>query len=74
MYNLPKVIVDQDKCSGSGDCVELCSEVFEVVSGVARIKEKYRDEDSTKGSVPENIECVYRAEEKCPVDAIKTKE
>lgn len=65
-----KVIVDQESCSGSGDCAKLCGEVFEVVSGVSRIAEKYRDDNPAEGTVPEDLDCVYRAEEKCPFDAI----
>ncbi len=70
---MPKVIINQDACSGSGDCAALCGDVFEVVSGVSRIVEEYRDEDETKGTVPEDKDCVYRAEDKCPVDAITVK-
>lgn len=74
VLDLPKVIIDQEACSGSGDCVALCSEVFEVVSGVSRIVEKYRDDELTIGKVPENLDCVYRAEEKCPFGAITVEE
>lgn len=70
---MPKVIIDQESCSGSGDCAALCGEVFEVVSGVSRIVEKYRDDEQTKGTVPEDLDCVFRAEEKCPFDAITVK-
>ncbi len=70
---MPKVIVDQGACSGSGDCVAMCSEVFEVVSGVSQIVEKYRGEKPTEGTVPEDLECVHKAEERCPFDAITVK-
>lgn len=66
-------MIDQDACSGSGDCVAICSEVFEVVSGVSQIVEKYRDENPKEGTVPEDLECVHKAEERCPFDAITVK-
>lgn len=68
---LPKIQIDEEACSGSGDCAKICGEVFEVVSGVSRIAEKYQKGERSKGSVPEEVECVYEAEEKCPFDAIK---
>lgn len=67
---MPKVIIDQDACSGSGDCAVICDDVFEVVSGVSRIVAKYREKDESKGTVPEDLDCVYKAEKRCPVDAI----
>ncbi len=68
---MPKVIIDQNACSGSGDCVAICDEVFEVVSGVSQIVEEYRDGELSEGTVPDELDCIYKAEEKCPFDAIK---
>ncbi|KXB07890.1 hypothetical protein AKJ56_02190 [candidate division MSBL1 archaeon SCGC-AAA382N08] len=70
---MPKVLIDQESCSGSGNCMALCSEVFEVVNGVSQVVEKYRDDNLTEGTVPEEVECVHKAEEKCPFNAILVK-
>ncbi|KXB06887.1 hypothetical protein AKJ51_02600 [candidate division MSBL1 archaeon SCGC-AAA382A20] len=67
---MPKVEINQDYCSGSGNCMAVCSEVFEVVNGLSQIVEEYRGDDITEGTVPEDMECVYKAEKSCPFGSI----
>ena len=62
-----KVKVDQDLCVGTGSCVSLCPEVFEMNDAgvsVAKVDE-----------VPAELEDSAReAAESCPVDAITIEE
>jgi ferredoxin len=34
-----KVAVDEDLCVGTGNCVDTCPEVFELVDGISHVKE-----------------------------------
>ncbi len=57
-----KVEVDEDICVGTGNCVDTCSEVFELVDGISNVKVDV---------VPEEAEQkVKRAVDECPVSAI----
>ncbi len=69
-----KVIIDRETCIGCGAAPALCSEVFELIDdGKNAIVEKYRVNDNpAEGVVPAELEeCVKRAAEGCPVNAIR---
>jgi len=59
-------IVDEDLCTGCGDCVDICPEVFDLADDVATV---------IADPVPEDSEdtCQEAADE-CPVDAISIEE
>lgn len=69
---MSKVKVDKATCIGSGTCVGLCGEVFELGDeGKANITEDYRGDSPYEGEAPDDLsDCVETAEENCPVDAI----
>ncbi len=50
--------INKEKCIGCGACVSICSEVFEMHEGKAKVKAQ------------KNIPCVQEAIDSCPVDAI----
>ncbi len=51
-----------DACIGCQRCVDICSEVFEMADGIARVK---------PGPIPSDMEDrVDQAAEECPVQAI----
>ena len=52
------VKIDKEKCIGCGACAAICSEVFEIDDGKAKVKTQ------------KNIPCVKEAIDSCPVDAI----
>ncbi len=52
------VSVDKDKCIGCGLCVSICSEVFEMKDGKAKVKAQ------------KDNPCVKEAINSCPVSAI----
>ena len=57
-----KVSVDGDLCTGCGPCVDICPEVFELESDVAKVKFE---------TGPSELEPACReAMEECPTDAI----
>ena len=57
-----KTIVDADICTGCGECVDICPEVFELVDGISRVKVDL---------VPAAEEETCRAAaDACPVEAI----
>ena len=58
-----KVKVDPDACVGTGSCISICPEIFEMGDeGIAVAK---------AGAVPSELEdAVREAIENCPVDAI----
>ncbi len=61
-----KAAVDPDLCTGCGECVDICPEVFEMVEGRARMKED---------RVPAVAEETCRAAAKaCPTEAIAIEE
>jgi len=69
-----KVFVDREKCIGCGMCSTICLEIFEMSpAGEVHVKEEYREEDTSKGEVPNKRVRVFDAEDSCPVDAIKVK-
>ena len=53
------VKVDEDACIGCGTCEAICSEVFKMKDGKAKVISK------------KNTPCVKEAIDACPVDAIK---
>lgn len=58
-----KVAVDEDLCVGTGNCVDTCPEVFELVDGISHVKVDV---------VPEEVEKqAKQAVEECPVSAIE---
>ncbi len=66
-----KVEIDQDTCTECGNCVGICSEVYEIdAAGKARLVEKYRTNGETSGEVPDDIKWVEAAADECPVEAI----
>lgn len=70
-----KVTIDKETCIGAAVCVGLCNEVFELGDeGKSNITETYRGKIVYEGEVPEDVECVYEAEENCPVQAITVEE
>ena len=61
-----KVIVDEDICVGTANCVEVCPEVFELVDAISNVK---------VGTVPKELEeQVKKAVDECPVTAIEITE
>lgn len=57
-----KAIVDQDKCTGCGVCVDTCPDVFEMDQATAKVKVDV---------VPPAAEASCReATDGCPVEAI----
>ena len=57
-----KATVDTDICTGCGECVDICPEVFEMVEAISRVK---------VGAVPAGEEETCRAAaDACPVEAI----
>lgn len=57
-----KVSVDQDVCIGSGNCMAIAPDIFQVKDGVAHVR---------IGTVPEGLEGQAReAMDNCPVQAI----
>jgi len=50
--------IDKEACIGCGLCASICSEVFEMKEGKAKVK--------TQKKIP----CVKEAIDQCPVDAI----
>jgi len=58
-----KVEVDKEKCIGCGACVNLCSDVFELEEGKAKVKQQETDK-----------ECAKEAADSCPVQAISVEE
>lgn len=56
-----KIKIDKEKCIGCGACANECEDNFEVKNGKAEVK---------KSKIKE-IGCNKKAEEICPVDAIK---
>ncbi|MCI4627031.1 MAG: ferredoxin [Candidatus Magnetoovum sp. WYHC-5] len=58
-----KVIVDQDKCIGCGNCEELCPAVFHVDETIG--KALVIDAEACEFAA-----CCEAAEENCPQDAI----
>ncbi|MCD6412669.1 MAG: ferredoxin [Elusimicrobia bacterium] len=61
-----KVTVDENLCTGCSLCEQTCSEVFEVVDGVAKVK---------VAVVPSHLEeQAKEAAENCPVEAISVSE
>jgi ferredoxin len=57
-----KALVDPDICTGCGECVDICPEVFELVEAIARVK---------VDAVPAAEEEICRAAaDACPVEAI----
>lgn len=60
---MPKIKVDQKKCIGCGACASICSN-FVMSGGKSKVKK----------SVVDKITCERKAEEACPVNAIKVEE
>jgi ferredoxin len=52
------VSIDKEKCIGCGLCVQVCSEVFEINDGKAKVKSQ------------KDVSCVKEAIKSCPVKAI----
>ncbi|MFP4001486.1 MAG: ferredoxin [Candidatus Natronoplasma sp.] len=68
---MKKIKIDQDACIGARVCESVCSEVFEMnPENKSSVVEEYRKGSEDEGEVPDEIECVKKAEEGCPVDAI----
>jgi len=68
-----KVEVDQEECSQCGMCYnDECPEVFdEDMDGIAKIKDEYRIGDPGEGKIPPELkDCVQKAIDSCPTDAI----
>ena len=61
-----RAIVDEDTCTGCGECAETCPEVFELVDDVAEVIA-----DPVPG---EAEEACRQAADDCPVEAITIKE
>ena len=55
------VKVDKETCIGCGNCVAVCSEVFEMRDGKSYVKE---------GQAGSKNPCIKEAITSCPVDAI----
>ncbi len=69
-----KITIDQKECTGCGICYEdECPDVFmEGDDGNSNIKQMYQKGDISVGEVPDNLkDCVKKAEDACPVTAIK---
>jgi ferredoxin len=61
-----KVIVDEDICVGTSNCVDVCPDVFELVDAISHVKE---------AAVPQELEeQVRKAVDECPVSAIEITE
>jgi len=60
-----KIIIDEDLCVGCGMCASLCPEVFTLENGKSKLKEG--------ANLEKNEECIKKAVENCPVDAISKK-
>lgn len=61
-----KAIVDHEKCTGCGLCVDTCPAVFEMDNAVAKV---------IGATVPvDAIAACREAAANCPVEAINTKE
>jgi ferredoxin len=61
-----KATVDKDLCTGCGLCVDVCAEVFELDSDIAKV---------IVSEVPANAkETCRETAESCPVEAIKIEE
>ena len=61
-----KVAVDKEICVGTGNCEDLCPEVFELVDGISRVKVDV---------VPKEVEeQAKKAVDECPVSAIEITE
>lgn len=69
-----KVWIDQDLCTGAGECVRACPRVFELVDGVSRVKEGAQlMEPGPNGlaSVPPELkDAVLGAVDACPSECI----
>lgn len=52
------VKINKEKCIGCGACVSICPSVFEIKDGKANVKSQ------------EDFECVDKAIESCPAQAI----
>ena len=57
-----RMSVDEEVCTGCGECQDICPDVFEFDGGVAKVKED--------PVAPEHEEAALAALESCPVDAI----
>lgn len=58
-----KVVVDEDKCVGTGSCEQSCPKVFKVVGGISKVLVEV---------VPKEEEANAReAVEGCPMGAIR---
>jgi ferredoxin len=58
-----KVVVDEDKCVGTGSCEQSCPKVFKVVGGISKVQVEV---------VPKEEEARAReAVEGCPMGAIR---
>ena len=57
-----KVMVDDLVCIGTGNCEEICPNVFQVVDRKACVK--------VNPISPEEVDCVREAVNACPVGAI----
>jgi ferredoxin len=62
-----EVIVDEEACTGCGNCEEICPAVFHVDEEIE--KSQVMDPDAC-----EYVGCCEAAEENCPEDAITIKE
>ena len=61
-----KVVVDEDICVGTANCVDVCPEVFELVDAISHVK---------VGTIPKELEeQVKKAVDECPVTAIEITE
>ena len=61
-----KVVVDEDICVGTANCVDVCPEVFELDDAISHVK---------VGTVPKELEeQVQKAVDECPVSAIEITE
>ncbi|MGE4554791.1 MAG: ferredoxin [Candidatus Paceibacterota bacterium] len=60
-----KVFIDEELCVGCGMCASLCPEVFEIKEGKSHVKEGV--------SLEKNENCIEKAIENCPVEAISKK-
>jgi ferredoxin len=61
-----KVIVYEDICVGTANCVDVCPDVFELVDAISHVK---------VATVPKELEeQVKKAADECPVSAIEITE
>lgn len=56
-----KVVVDQKKCIGCGNCVAVCPDSFELIDGKSKPKQE----------VVDSLGCIKEAADSCPVKCIK---